>query len=193
MLWNFQYRDSSGHPRRRRLKLNLCFNWRVCSPFTSYTLLHWNTSTLIWWNLYKWVLFSPCLSTLTPSDRDQFLSPLRPLICAISIRCCFHLLTKSNFTSAHSLTDQIKGAQEWVYLMGGTHAQTTSLILQQRILPVITASLSPTAAGRSLMGRNSGACDNYFHQCITSHLYRFGFKEYVICVSLSHSRPYIAK
>ena len=119
MLWNFQYRDSSGHPRRRRLKLNLCFNWRVCSPFTSYTLLHWNTSTLIWWNLYKWVLFSPCLSTLTPSDRDQFLSPLRPLICAISIRCCFHLLTKSNFTSAHSLTDQIKGAQEWVYLMGG--------------------------------------------------------------------------
>ena len=132
--------------------------------------------------------------TITPSDRDQFLSPLRPLICTISIRYCFHLLTKSNFTSAHSLTDQIKGAQEWVYLMmGGTHAQTTSLILQQRILPVITASLSPTAAGRSLMGRNSGACDNYFHQCITSHLYRFGFKEYVICVSLSHSRPYIAK
>ena len=111
----------------------------------------------------------------------------------LTIRCCFHLFTKSNFTSAHSLTDQIKGAQEWVYLMGGTHAQTTSLILQQRILPVITASLSPTAAGRSLMGRNSGACDNYFHQCITSHLYRFGFKEYVICVSLSHSRPYIAK
>ena len=123
MLWNFQYRDSSGHPRRRRLKLNLCFNWRVCSPFTSYTLLHWNTSTLIWWNLYKWVLFStppPHPHTFRPWSIPFSVAPSD--LYNLTIRCCFHLFTKSNFTSAHSLTDQIKGAQEWVYLipdMGG--------------------------------------------------------------------------
>ena len=43
--------------------------------------------------------------------------------------------------------------------------------------------ISHSSVGRSLLGRNSGGCDNYFHQCITSHLGPFGlvwsaFEEY---------------
>ena len=33
--WRWRRWWPIGHPRRKRLKLNLGFNWRVCSPFTS--------------------------------------------------------------------------------------------------------------------------------------------------------------
>ena len=50
--WRWRRWWPIGHPRRRRLKLNLGFNWWVCSPFTTsvahtlYSTLHFNIDQL---------------------------------------------------------------------------------------------------------------------------------------------------
>ena len=64
MLKNWFQMDSidgggdDGHPRRRRLKLNLGFNWRVCSPFTS-SVAHTLYPRVQHWS----VLFTPSTTT----------------------------------------------------------------------------------------------------------------------------------
>ena len=56
--WRWRRWWPIGHPRRRCLKLNLGFNWRVCSPFTS-SVAHTLYPRVQHWS----VLFTPSTTT----------------------------------------------------------------------------------------------------------------------------------